>query len=127
MIKKLCPNKEENEVHVFFQSIAMSVKKLNPDLVCEARMKSLQMVCELESRNSQSFMPVPLNELRGGPGGATTSNAFVPSPTETSGNYFSDPTSSENSLETMDFHYSLGNSFRDFRGVCDFLCKTEFK
>ena len=112
MIKKLCPNKEEDEVDVFFRSIAMSVKILNPDLVREAKTKSLQMVCELESHNSQSFMPVPVNELRGGLGGATTSNTFVPSPTETSGNSFSDPTSSENSSETMDFHYNLGSSFR---------------
>ncbi|XP_022166411.1 uncharacterized protein LOC111030965 isoform X2 [Myzus persicae] len=47
----------EDEVDVFFKSIAMSVKKLSPTLINEAKMKSLQMVFDLEARNA--FVNIP--------------------------------------------------------------------
>nr|XP_022907705.1 uncharacterized protein LOC111419169 [Onthophagus taurus] len=50
IIKTLTQNKED-EIDVFFRSIAMSVKKLKPELINEAKMRSLQLIFELEQRN----------------------------------------------------------------------------
>lgn len=44
-----CP---DDDIDLFFKSIAMSVKKLRPTLINEAKMKSLQMIFDLERRNS---------------------------------------------------------------------------
>lgn len=46
--------KEKNDdVDLFFQSIAMTVKKLRPHLISEAKLKTMQLMFELESRNTQ--------------------------------------------------------------------------
>lgn len=42
---------DDDDVDLFFKSIAMSVKKLKPELINEAKMKSLQMVINLERRD----------------------------------------------------------------------------
>lgn len=47
----------DDDVDVFFKSIAMSVKKLSPTLINEAKMKSLQMVFDLERRNAFVNLP----------------------------------------------------------------------
>lgn len=41
---------DENDISLFFKSIAASVKKLPSDLIKEAKLKTLQLVFELESR-----------------------------------------------------------------------------
>ena len=43
--------REEDPLDLFFRSIAMSVKQLKPELIREAKMRMLQTLCELESRN----------------------------------------------------------------------------
>lgn len=40
---------QEDDVDLFFKSIAMSVKKLSPELICEAKLRSLKMISELEN------------------------------------------------------------------------------
>lgn len=42
----------DDDVDLFFKSIAVSVKKLRPELINEAKMKSLQMLFDLETRNN---------------------------------------------------------------------------
>ncbi|XP_069698200.1 transcription factor Adf-1-like [Periplaneta americana] len=49
----------DDDVDLFFKSIAMSVKKLPPNLIHEAKMTSLQMVFDLESRYTNSFILTP--------------------------------------------------------------------
>ncbi|KAK4877981.1 hypothetical protein RN001_010487 [Aquatica leii] len=44
---------KEDDMDLFFKSIALSVKKLRPDLINDAKLKSLQMVFQLEVRNKQ--------------------------------------------------------------------------
>jgi hypothetical protein len=56
ILKNMAQNRE-NEIDLFFKSIAMSVKKLSPALINEAKMKSLQMVFELETRNTFVNLP----------------------------------------------------------------------
>lgn len=56
IMRSMAQNRED-EVDLFFKSIAMSVKKLSPALINETKMKSLQMVFELETRNK--FVNVP--------------------------------------------------------------------
>ncbi|XP_044734314.1 transcription factor Adf-1-like [Chrysoperla carnea] len=51
LLRGLNQNRDD-EIDLFFKSIAMSVKKLRPELINEAKMKSLQMVFDLENRNS---------------------------------------------------------------------------
>lgn len=40
----------EDDVDLFFKSIAVSVKKLSPELIHEAKLRSLQMLTELKNR-----------------------------------------------------------------------------
>lgn len=56
IVRNMVQNRED-EVDVFFKSIALSVKKLSPALINEAKMKSLQMVIDLETRNT--FVNIP--------------------------------------------------------------------
>jgi len=56
ILKNMAQNRED-EIDLFFKSIAMSVKKLSPALINEAKMKSLQMVFELETRNTFVNLP----------------------------------------------------------------------
>lgn len=56
IMRNMAQNRED-EVDLFFKSIAMTVKKLSPALINEAKIKSLQMVFELETRNT--FVNVP--------------------------------------------------------------------
>lgn len=58
ILKDLSQNRED-DIDVFFKSIAMSIKKLRPALINEAKMKSLQMVFDLESRNVSAISPPP--------------------------------------------------------------------
>jgi len=58
IMKNMAQNRED-EIDLFFKSIAMSVKKLSPALINEAKMKSLQMVFELEIRNTSTFVNLP--------------------------------------------------------------------
>ncbi|GBN71981.1 hypothetical protein AVEN_218915-1 [Araneus ventricosus] len=44
--------RDDDDVDLFFKSIACCVKKLKPDLINEAKMQFLQMVIDLENRNS---------------------------------------------------------------------------
>ncbi|KAK4887193.1 hypothetical protein RN001_003464 [Aquatica leii] len=44
---------KEDDIDLFFKSIALSVKKLRPDLINDAKLMSLQMVFQLEVRNKQ--------------------------------------------------------------------------
>lgn len=41
----------DDDVDLFFKSIAMSVKKLRPELINEAKQKSLQMIIDLDRRD----------------------------------------------------------------------------
>lgn len=54
IVKGLSQN-HSDDVDLFFKSIAMSVKKLSPGLINEAKMESLKMVFDLERRNTISF------------------------------------------------------------------------
>ncbi|RZF32300.1 hypothetical protein LSTR_LSTR001764 [Laodelphax striatellus] len=45
---------QEDEVDVFFKSMAMTVKKLRPDLITKAKMKVFQTVMEFEILNQKS-------------------------------------------------------------------------
>jgi len=55
IIKALTEDKGDDATDLFFKSIANSVKKLRPDLINEAKMKCLQMIIDLENRNSTVF------------------------------------------------------------------------
>ncbi|KAK4876855.1 hypothetical protein RN001_009361 [Aquatica leii] len=44
---------KEGDIDLFFKSIALSVKKVRPDLINDAKLMSLQMVFQLEVRNKQ--------------------------------------------------------------------------
>ncbi|CAI6374916.1 unnamed protein product [Macrosiphum euphorbiae] len=57
-MKNMAQNRED-EIDLFFKSIAISVKKLSPALINEAKIKSLQMVFELEIRNTSTFVNLP--------------------------------------------------------------------
>ncbi|CAI6374687.1 unnamed protein product [Macrosiphum euphorbiae] len=57
-MKNIAQNRED-EIDLFFKSIAISVKKLSPALINEAKMKSLKMVFELETRNTSTFVNLP--------------------------------------------------------------------
>lgn len=56
ILKNIIQNRDD-DIDLFFKSIAMSVKKLNPELINEAKIKSLQMIFDLERRNK--FVPLP--------------------------------------------------------------------
>jgi len=56
IMRNIVQNRED-DIDLFFKSIAMSVKKLSPALINEAKMKSLQMVFELETRNTFVNLP----------------------------------------------------------------------
>lgn len=56
IMRNMVQNRED-EIDLFFKSIAMSVKKLNPALINEAKMKSLQMIFDLETRNAFVHLP----------------------------------------------------------------------
>lgn len=56
ILKNISENRDD-DVDVFFKSIAMSVKKLRPELVNEAKMKALQTVFDLEKRNATVSLP----------------------------------------------------------------------
>lgn len=51
MLRNVIQNRDD-DIDVFFKSIAMSVKKLSPELINEAKTKSLQMVIDLERRDA---------------------------------------------------------------------------
>lgn len=44
--------KKKDSIDLFFESIAISVKQLQPHLINEAKIKTLQLVCELEQKNN---------------------------------------------------------------------------
>lgn len=59
-------NKEpDDDVDLFFKSITKSVKKLRPDLISEAKLKTLQMLIDLEARNTamQLIMTSPESDV----------------------------------------------------------------
>lgn len=45
----------DDDIDLFFKSIALSVKKLSPSLINEAKMRSLQMLFDLEHQNANLF------------------------------------------------------------------------
>nr|CAD7577129.1 unnamed protein product [Timema californicum] len=51
-ILKLISQRREDSVDLFFRSVAMSVKQLRPELINETKMRTLQLVFEMESRNA---------------------------------------------------------------------------
>ncbi|KAK9510151.1 hypothetical protein O3M35_004994 [Rhynocoris fuscipes] len=60
ILKKMVEEMQEDDVDLFFKSIAFSVKKLSPNLINEAKMRSLQMVIDLENHNSLAYnYPLP--------------------------------------------------------------------
>lgn len=56
IVKNVIQNRDD-DIDVFFKSIAMSIKKLSPELINEAKMKSLQTVFDLEKRNAFVHLP----------------------------------------------------------------------
>lgn len=46
---------KEDDIDLFFRSIAASVKKLPTELVNEAKMRSLQMIFDLQNQNKRNF------------------------------------------------------------------------
>lgn len=51
ILKVIC-QREEDSVDLFYRSVAMSVKQLRSELINEAKIKTLQLLFELEKRNS---------------------------------------------------------------------------
>lgn len=75
IVKSFTQNRDD-EVDLFFKSIAMSVKKLRPELINEAKMRSLQMVFDLENRSAPHFnLPSPAS-----PSPSTSTFMTSPSP-----------------------------------------------
>lgn len=66
----------EDEIDVFFQSIAMSIKKLRPELQNDAKLQALQMVIDLERRNNTPTVNIPQISS----GSSSLSFAYSPSP-----------------------------------------------
>lgn len=48
---------QDDDVDLFFKSIAMSVKKLSPNLIREAKIGTLDLLSRLECRNDHMTLP----------------------------------------------------------------------
>ena len=62
ILEKMVENKTHS-VDLFFQSVAISVKSLRPDLIHEAKMRTMQLVYELEQKNSSEPQPLSPPQL----------------------------------------------------------------
>ncbi|XP_030757618.1 protein TsetseEP-like [Sitophilus oryzae] len=58
IFKKIGPSKPDS-LDLFFQSIAASVKALRPELINEAKLRTMHLVFELEQRNAGEPQPSP--------------------------------------------------------------------
>lgn len=58
LLQGICKQKEDDEVDLFFKSIALKVKTLPPHLITELQMKVLSVVSDFQSR---AYAAAPLN------------------------------------------------------------------
>lgn len=70
--------KDEDEIDIFFKSIAMSVKKFKREIQNEAKLRSLKMVIELEELNNNPTTKTPTMSLSGS--NSRSSFFYSPSP-----------------------------------------------
>lgn len=54
LLTKIVLQGQEDSLDLFFRSVAMSVRKLQPNLIQEAKIRVLQLLTELEEKQSQS-------------------------------------------------------------------------
>lgn len=59
LFKQLLDQKQEDSTDLFCRSIAMSLKSLRPDLRNEGKLRMLELISELEHRNTPPVQPVP--------------------------------------------------------------------